>query len=137
MSFIAMTHAAWLATLALTLTAYVERPTTSPAVTPTPAASATASTSVDDAYDLKRMDSKPRPAVFSNERHSGPFASGTALGLDTMLKPLLPASVKKIRLDNAHKITEIAPGVKFSAWTFGDQVPALRFAPAPATSSSS
>jgi nitrite reductase (NO-forming) len=31
--------------------------------------------------------------------------------------------VKTIRLDTTHKIIEIAPGVKFSAWTFGDQVP--------------
>ncbi len=28
-----------------------------------------------------------------------------------------------MRLDTAHKIIEIAPGVKFSAWTFGNQVP--------------
>jgi nitrite reductase (NO-forming) len=28
-----------------------------------------------------------------------------------------------VRLDTAHKIVEIAPGVKFSAWTFGNQVP--------------
>jgi nitrite reductase (NO-forming) len=31
--------------------------------------------------------------------------------------------VKEVRLDTTHKIIEIAPGVKFSAWTFGDQVP--------------
>jgi copper-containing nitrite reductase len=28
-----------------------------------------------------------------------------------------------VQLDTTHKIIEIAPGVKFSAWTFGDQVP--------------
>ena len=39
------------------------------------------------------------------------------------LKPLDPAPVKEVRLDTVHKIIEIAPGVKFSAWTFGDQVP--------------
>ena len=39
------------------------------------------------------------------------------------LKPLDPAAVKEIRLDTIHKIIEIAPGVKYSAWTFGDQVP--------------
>ena len=32
--------------------------------------------------------------------------------------------MKEIHLDTTHKIIEIAPGVKFSAWTFGDQVPA-------------
>src|SRR6185295_13089614 len=28
-----------------------------------------------------------------------------------------------VRLDTTHKIIEIAPGLKYSAWTFGDQVP--------------
>jgi nitrite reductase (NO-forming) len=31
--------------------------------------------------------------------------------------------VKEVRLDTTHKIIQIAPGVGFSAWTFGDQVP--------------
>jgi nitrite reductase (NO-forming) len=39
------------------------------------------------------------------------------------VKPLVADTVKEIRLDTTHKIIEIAPGVKFSAWTFGDQVP--------------
>jgi nitrite reductase (NO-forming) len=39
------------------------------------------------------------------------------------LKPLDQSPVKTVRLDTTHKIIEIAPGVKFSAWTFGDQVP--------------
>jgi nitrite reductase (NO-forming) len=39
------------------------------------------------------------------------------------VKPLVPAPVKEVRLDTTHKIIEIAPGVKFSAWTFGDTVP--------------
>lgn len=39
------------------------------------------------------------------------------------LKPLDPSPVKTVRLDTTHKIIEIAPGVKFSAWTFGDHVP--------------
>ena len=43
--------------------------------------------------------------------------------MDATLKPLDPAPVKEVRLDTSHKIIEIAPGVKFSAWTFGDQVP--------------
>jgi hypothetical protein len=34
------------------------------------------------------------------------------------LKPLDPSPVKAVRLDTTHKIIEIAPGVKFSAWTF-------------------
>lgn len=77
----------------------------------------------DDAYDVTKMDFKSPPAVLSNERHSGPFAAGDALNRDATLKPLAAAPVKEIRLDTTHKIIEIAPGVKFSAWTFGDQVP--------------
>ena len=76
-----------------------------------------------DPYDITKMDFKTPPAVLSNERHTGPFASGSALNMESTLKPLDPSPVKEIRLDTTHKIIEIAPGVKFSAWTFGDQVP--------------
>ena len=69
------------------------------------------------------MDLKPTPARLNNERHTGPFASGASLNLSAALKPLDPEPVKVVRLDTTHKIIEIAPGVKFSAWTFGDQVP--------------
>ena len=43
--------------------------------------------------------------------------------MDATLKPLDPSPIKEVQLDTSHKIIEIAPGVKFSAWTFGDQVP--------------
>jgi nitrite reductase (NO-forming) len=76
-----------------------------------------------DPYDISKMDLKPAPARLSAERHTGPFADGAALSKDAALKPLDPAPVKTIRLDTTHKIIEIAPGVRFSAWTFGDQVP--------------
>ena len=76
-----------------------------------------------DPYDVSRMDLKPVPAKVSAERHKGAFAEGSALSIGAELKPLDPAPVKTIRLDTTHKIIEIAPGVKFSAWTFGDQVP--------------
>jgi nitrite reductase (NO-forming) len=69
------------------------------------------------------MDFKPGPAVLSAERHTGPFAAGSALSMDAAVKPLTPETVKEIRLDTTHRIIEIAPGVKFSAWTFGNQVP--------------
>ena len=69
------------------------------------------------------MDFKTPPAVVSSERHTGAFAMGASLNMEAALKPLDPAPVKEIRLDTTHKIIEIAPGVKFSAWTFGDQVP--------------
>ncbi len=84
-----------------------------------------------DAYDLKKMDLKPAPARLSSARPKGqpgegaglPYAQGKALNFGAELKPLDPSPVKTVRLDTTHKIIEIAPGVKFSAWTFGDQVP--------------
>ena len=69
------------------------------------------------------MDLKPVPAKISSERHKGAFAEGAALSFGAELKPLDPSPVKTVRLDTSHKIVEIAPGVKFSAWTFGDTVP--------------
>ena len=76
-----------------------------------------------DPYDVAKMDFTPGPAQITNERHTGPFSAGNALSLDAAVKPLATEAVKEIRLDTTHKIIEIAPGVKFSAWTFGDQVP--------------
>ena len=76
-----------------------------------------------DAYDQSKMDLKPTPAKLTAERHQGAFADGAALSMGAELKPLDPAPVKTVRLDTAHKIIEIAPGVKYSAWTFGNQVP--------------
>jgi nitrite reductase (NO-forming) len=76
-----------------------------------------------DPYDSSKMDLKPVPAKVSAERHKGAFAEGAALSMGAELKPLDRSPVKTIRLDTTHKIIEIAPGVKFSAWTFGDTVP--------------
>jgi nitrite reductase (NO-forming) len=76
-----------------------------------------------DAYAAASMDLKPAPAKISTERHQGAFAEGSAVSTGAELKPLDPAPVKTVRLDTTHKIVEIAPGVKYSAWTFGDQVP--------------
>ena len=76
-----------------------------------------------DAYDVSKMDFKTPPAVVSMERHTGAFAQGAALSMDAAVKPLDPAPVKEIRLDTTHKVIDLAPGVKFSAWTFGDTVP--------------
>ena len=69
------------------------------------------------------MDLKPTAAKLTNERHKGAFATGDSLNLTAQLKPVDAAPVKVVQLDTTHKIIEIAPGVKFSAWTFGDQVP--------------
>jgi nitrite reductase (NO-forming) len=76
-----------------------------------------------DPYDASKLDLKTPPAKVSAERHQGAFVEGGAVSLGAELKPLDPAPVKSVRLDTTHKIIEIAPGVKFSAWTFGDQVP--------------
>ena len=84
---------------------------------------AAACTKAPDPYDPAKMDLKPAAAKLSNERHKGPFASGGSISLGAELKALDPSPVKEVRLDTTHKIIEIAPGVKFSAWTFGDQVP--------------
>src|SRR6185436_7383736 len=76
-----------------------------------------------DPYDQSKMDLKPVPAKLSAERHKGAFADGAALTNGAELRALDRSPTKTIRLDTTHKIIEIAPGVKFSAWTFGDQVP--------------
>src|SRR5262245_39084928 len=78
---------------------------------------------VADPYDPAVMDLKPKPARMTTTTATGPYAAGGALSMTAVLKPLDPAPVKEVRLDTVHKIIEIAPGVKFSAWTFGDQVP--------------
>ena len=86
-------------------------------------APAPASAPIADPYDISKMDLKPAPAKVSPERHKGAFAEGASLSIGAELKPLDPSPVKTVRLDTTHKIIEIAPGVKFSAWTFGDTVP--------------
>ncbi|MEP6609803.1 MAG: multicopper oxidase domain-containing protein [Burkholderiaceae bacterium] len=89
----------------------------SPVVSPSVAAKASG-----DAATSEMELASPR-AVLSTERHTGPFAVGSSLSMDAALKPLDPSPIKEVQLDTTHKIIEIAPGVKFSAWTFGDQVP--------------
>ncbi len=82
-----------------------------------------ATVAASDPYDPKGIVLESPRAVLSADRHTGAFALGGALSFDAAVKPLTPAPVKEIRLDTTHKIIEIAPGVKFSAWTFGNQVP--------------
>src|SRR4026209_2478188 len=78
---------------------------------------------VADPYDPSKMVLKSPPAKVTAERHKGAFAEGASLSMGAELKPLDTSQVKTVRLDTTHKIIEIAPGVKFSAWTFGDTVP--------------
>ena len=94
--------------------------------TPTaPHAQATNAAAPADDYDISKMDFKPGPAKLTSERHTGAFAVGDALTTDLTgpIKPLVQGQVKEIRLDTTHKVIDLAPGVKFTAWTFGDQVP--------------
>ncbi len=76
-----------------------------------------------DPYDTSKMDLKPTPAKISSERHTGAFAEGASLNMTNELKPVDNSPIKTVKLDTTHKIIEIAPGVRFGAWTFGDQVP--------------
>ena len=76
-----------------------------------------------DPYDSARMEFKSPPAILTTTRHTGPFQSGNSLSTGAELKPLNPEPVKTIQIDTTHKVIEIAPGVMFSGWTFGDQVP--------------
>ncbi len=99
------------------------QPSTPSAAVSAPSTAAPSGSSAADPYDTSKMDFNSGPATLSSERHTGPFAAGDSLSMDETVKPLSPSQVKEIRLDTTHKIIEIAPGVKFSAWTFGDQVP--------------
>lgn len=78
---------------------------------------------VADPYDPGNMVFGAPEARVTSESHTGDHAEGSSLSMDATLAPLDPASVKTVRLDTTHKLVEIAPGVQFSAWTFGDQVP--------------
>ncbi len=82
-----------------------------------------ANKSTTDRYDASKIELNSAPAVISSVRHTGTFATGASLNFNAVLKPLDPSPIKKVQLDTTHKIVEIAPGVQFSAWTFGDQVP--------------
>src|ERR1051326_4127563 len=76
-----------------------------------------------DPYDPAHMDLHPAPARLVPGRHTGPYSSGSALSPGPLLRPLDPAPVKTIRLDTVHRLIDVAPGVRFRAWTFGGQVP--------------
>jgi nitrite reductase (NO-forming) len=94
-----------------------------PASTSASGTTTTSTSAAADPYDPAKMDLHPVPSVLSAERHTGAFALGSALNTQVAIKPLDPAPVKEIRLDTTHRIIDLAPGVKFSAWTFGNQVP--------------
>jgi nitrite reductase (NO-forming) len=62
-------------------------------------------------------------ARVSDEPYAGPFATGHGLSFEAAVEPLYPAPVKDIRIDASNRLIDLAPGVKYSAWTLGDQVP--------------
>jgi nitrite reductase (NO-forming) len=76
-----------------------------------------------DPYDEAQMDLKPVAAHVGATRHTGELSAGTALSHGPKLEPLVAEKTKTIRLDTIARILEIAPGVRFVAWTFGGQVP--------------
>jgi nitrite reductase (NO-forming) len=76
-----------------------------------------------DPYDESKMDLHPTQAAVSDKRHTGAFATGTALTSVPDVAKLDPAPVKTIQIDIVDRIIELAPGVRFSAWTLGGQVP--------------
>ena len=76
---------------------------------------------VSDPY--ANVELKSPPAKVTAERNKGSFAEGAALSMGPELKPLDSAPTKTVRLDVTHRVIDIMPGVKFTAWTFGDQVP--------------
>ena len=91
--------------------------------TPSAGGSAAGRGPAADKYDVATMDLKPAPAKVTDDRNNGPLASGSALSTDAALKPLDAAPVKEVRLDSIHTVVTVAPGVRYSAWTFGGQVP--------------
>jgi nitrite reductase (NO-forming) len=72
-------------------------------------------------YASIQLDSPP--AKVTNDRNKGAFAEGAALSTGAELKPLDPSPTKTVRLDVTHRLIDLMPGVKFNAWTFGNQVP--------------
>src|SRR5262245_16008426 len=64
------------------------------------------------------------PARLGTQLPSGnKYFSGPGLSLLPEVKPLDPSPVKEIRLDTTHKVIELADGVKYKGWTFGDEIP--------------
>ena len=76
-----------------------------------------------DPYDEAKMDFKPKPAVLSEDRHTGEYSSGDALSQAPMIGKIGEDPVKTIQIDVVDRVIEIAPGVNYTAWTFAGQVP--------------
>ncbi|MGH7504162.1 MAG: multicopper oxidase domain-containing protein [Longimicrobiales bacterium] len=53
----------------------------------------------------------------------GTTITATTPAFDARLKPVSSAPVKEFRIPMTHRTIEIAPGVKYDGWTFGNTVP--------------
>lgn len=77
-----------------------------------------------DPYDPANMVFDSPPAEVTDAGPDpGTYAEGDALSMDAAVEPLVEDEVKVIRLDVTHTIIELAPGLSYTAWTFGNQVP--------------
>ncbi|MEY4723560.1 MAG: hypothetical protein RLZZ324_1073 [Candidatus Parcubacteria bacterium] len=75
-----------------------------------------------DAYDAARMDLAPRPSKTGTETPALPAANAGTAQLPSV--PALSTSrTLDLRLDVTNVVVEVAPGVKYAAWTFGGSVP--------------
>jgi nitrite reductase (NO-forming) len=76
----------------------------------------------DDAPTAAELRSPPA-VVRDDDPHTGPYFAGAALAGGPVPPIREVAAVHDIRIDVVHRVIELAPGVPFSAWTFGGQVP--------------
>jgi nitrite reductase (NO-forming) len=67
------------------------------------------------------VDTPPADVSHGEARIGGPNAS--AAPIDARLSPAEPARLRRIRLEVSHKTIDIAPGVRYAAWTFDGVVP--------------
>ena len=65
-----------------------------------------------------------RPIELDVERVDfGTTITATTPAFDASVKPVSKARVKEFRIPMTHRTIEIAPGVKYDGWTFGNTVP--------------
>lgn len=62
-------------------------------------------------------------AKVTNEPFAASVVEGAAVTRLPEVKPVPPGATHHVRLDVTHKAVEIAAGVKFRGWTFGDDIP--------------
>src|SRR5438445_13835333 len=66
----------------------------------------------------------PRAEVFTEARMDGPLVEGDAVTFLPNVAELKPGNrTHHVRLDIVAQEIEIAPGVRYQAWTFGGSVP--------------